>query len=147
MKLLQKNSFICYILSDQVWWCNVKQFLSYSKNYICKFMQVNSWHHKLFHFYLSFWICKVWKGREKITKIWISWKQKELFRWNKNFFVVFKELLFEEKIKIWKKTADISFNNYMLGHDKLISCLANNYKNSHCDAFYLPQKYWCTFFS
>ena len=141
------EKFLCYILSDQVWWCNVKRFLSYSKNYICKFMQVNSWHHKLFHFYLSFWICKVWKGREKITKIWISWKQKELFRWNKNFFVVFKELLFEEKIKIWKKTADISFNNYMLGHDKLISCLANNYKNSHCDAFYLPQKYWCTFFS
>ena len=25
---------------------NVKQFLSYSKIYICKFMQVNSWHHK-----------------------------------------------------------------------------------------------------
>ena len=35
------------------------------KNYICKFMQVNSWHHKLFHFHLSFWIWKVWKEREK----------------------------------------------------------------------------------
>ena len=43
-KLVQKNSFICYILSDHVWWCHVKQFLSYSKNYICKFMQDNSWH-------------------------------------------------------------------------------------------------------
>ena len=30
-KPVQKNSFIRYILSDQVWWCNVKQFLSYSK--------------------------------------------------------------------------------------------------------------------
>ena len=24
----------------------------------------------------------MWKGREKATKIWISWEQKELFRWN-----------------------------------------------------------------
>ena len=60
--------------------------MSYSKNYICKFMQANSWHHKLFHFHLSFWIWKVWKGRGKITKIWISQEWKELFRWNKKFF-------------------------------------------------------------
>ena len=77
---------ICYILSDQVWWCKVKQFLSYSKYYICKFMQVSSWHHKLFHFHLSFWIWKVWKAREKITKIGISQEGKELFRWNKKHF-------------------------------------------------------------
>ena len=69
---IQKNSFIRFISSDQIWWCNVKQFLSYSKNYICKFMQVNSWHYKLFHFHLSFWIWKVLKGKEKITKIWKS---------------------------------------------------------------------------
>ena len=47
---------------------DVKRFLSYSKNYICKFMQANSWHHKLFHFYLSFWVWKVWKRKEKIQK-------------------------------------------------------------------------------
>ena len=39
-----RNSFNRYILSDQVWWCNVKLFLTYPKNYICKFMQVISWH-------------------------------------------------------------------------------------------------------
>ena len=62
-KQVQENCYICYILSDQVWWCNVKQFLSYFKNYICKFMQGNSWH-KLFHFHFSFWIWKVeWKGK------------------------------------------------------------------------------------
>ena len=69
---VQKNSFISYILSDQVWWCNIKSFLSYSKNYICKFMQAHSWHHKLFHFHLSFCIWIVWKGRKKITKIWLE---------------------------------------------------------------------------
>ena len=53
-----------------------------SKNSICKFMQANLWHHKLFHFHLPFWIWKVWRGREKITKIWLSRERKELFRWN-----------------------------------------------------------------
>ena len=85
IKQVQKNSFLRYTLSEQVWSCNVKQFLSYSKNYICKFMHVNSWHHKLF--YLSFWIWKVWKGREKNSKIWISRERKELFRWNKKHFL------------------------------------------------------------
>ena len=33
-----------YVLSGQVWWCNIKRFLSYSKNYICKLMQANLWH-------------------------------------------------------------------------------------------------------
>ena len=78
-----KYSFIHYILSDQVWWHNVKQFLSYSKNYICKFMQLSLWHHKLFHFHLSFWFWKLWKGRKKITKIWISREQRDIYRWIK----------------------------------------------------------------
>ena len=67
-RLQNKFRKFLYILSDQVWWCNIKQLLSYFKNYICKFMQANSWHHKLFHFHLSFCIWKVWKGREKIQK-------------------------------------------------------------------------------
>ena len=78
--------YVSYILSDQVWWCNTKRFLSCSKYYICKFMQANSWHHELFHFRLSFWIWRVRKGKAKITKIWISWEQNELFRWNKKDF-------------------------------------------------------------
>ena len=32
-------------------------------------MQVNSWHHKLFYFPLSFWIWKLSKVMEKITGI------------------------------------------------------------------------------
>ena len=60
-KQVDKNYFISNILSDQVWWWLfmvgiIWQFLSYSKNYACKFMQASSWHHKLFHFDLSFWI-------------------------------------------------------------------------------------------
>ena len=61
-------------------------------------MQANWWHHKLFHFLLPFWIWKVWKGREEITKTWTSWERKELFRWNKKtFFIVFEGLSFGEK--------------------------------------------------
>ena len=81
-----QNLYIGYILFDQVWWCNIKRFLSYSKNYIWKFMQDNSWHHKLFHLQLSFWVWKVWKGSKKDTKILISRERKELFRWNKKIF-------------------------------------------------------------
>ena len=58
---------IIYYLTKFLWY-NVKWFLSYSKNYICKFTQANSWHHKLFHFHLSFWVWKVWKEMEKLQK-------------------------------------------------------------------------------
>ena len=61
----RKNSLISYALSDQVWWCNIKWFFSYSKNYICKFMQANSCYHELFHPCLSFSIWKAWNGSEK----------------------------------------------------------------------------------
>ena len=63
-----ENSFISYVLSDQVWLYNIKRFLSYSKIYICKFMEANLWH-ELFHIHLPFWIWTVWTGTEKITKI------------------------------------------------------------------------------
>ena len=66
MKQVQTNSLISHVLSDQIWWFNIKRFLNYSKTYSCKFMQVKLWHHELFHFHLPFWIWKVWKGREKI---------------------------------------------------------------------------------
>ena len=56
------------VSSEEVWWYNIRRFLSYSKNCICKFMQTSSWH-ELFHFRLSFWIGEVWKGWEKITNI------------------------------------------------------------------------------
>ena len=79
-----EDYFISYILSHHVWWYIIKQFLSYSKNNIYKFMQANLWHHKLFHFHLSVSIWKLWKGREKITKIWISWKRKALSFSKKN---------------------------------------------------------------
>ena len=85
-KQVHKNSFVSYVLSDQFSWCNIKWFLSYSKNYICSFVQASWWHHKLFHFLLRFRIWKMWKRREKITKTLISWEWKELFRWNKKHF-------------------------------------------------------------
>ena len=83
---LSVEIFMHYISSDQVWWFNVKQFLSYSKNYICKLMQVNSWHHKLFHFHLSFWIWKVWKVREKIRKFEYHENEKSFLDEIKNIF-------------------------------------------------------------
>ena len=57
-------------------------------------MKANSWHHKLFHFHLSFLIWKVWKGSGKITK-----KMNILRMKQKTFFIVFEVLSFGAKIK------------------------------------------------
>ena len=109
-KQVQKNPFINHALSDQVWWYNIKRFLSHSKNYICKFMQANLWHHKLFHFPLPFWIWKVWKGREKNYKNLNISRTKRVFKMKqKTFFIVFEGLSVDEKIKIWQKIVDTSF--------------------------------------
>ena len=64
--------------------------MSYSKNYICKFMQTSSWHHKLFYFHLSFLYLESVESKGKITQIWIAfhsfwrvviwWKNKNLIK-------------------------------------------------------------------
>ena len=84
-----KNFFISYILYDQGWWCNTKQFLSYSKYCTCKFMQANSWHRKLFYFHLSLWIWKVWK-EEKLQKFEYLENEKSILDEIKNIFQFLK---------------------------------------------------------
>ena len=86
MKQVQKNSFISYLLSDQIWWCNIKRFLSYSKTYTGKFMQANSWHHKLFHFHLFFWVWKCGKEEEKSRKFEYLDNEKSFLNEIKNIF-------------------------------------------------------------
>ena len=84
---VQKNSIISYVLSDQVWWSNIKWFWVIPKitpANLCKPI------HEIIYYSTSIlflWICEVWKGRGKITKILISWERKELFWWNKNHFL------------------------------------------------------------
>ena len=108
-KTSSKNFFISYILSDQVWWCNIKRFLSYSKNYICKFMQTNSWHHKLFHFHLSFGIRKVWKERGKLQKIEYLEKEKSFLDEIKNTFHSFWRAII-----LWKNKKLIKHSGHKL---------------------------------
>ena len=43
------------------------------------------------------------RGEADNPKIWISSEGKELFRWNKTFFLVFEGLSFSEKQKLDKK--------------------------------------------
>ena len=55
-------------------------------------MQGNSWHHKLFHIISYSFVLLNLKSAEmkgKDTKVWITWEQKELFRWNKKHFPLF----------------------------------------------------------
>ena len=104
-----------YILSDQVWWCNTKQLSSYFKNYICKFMQAYSWHHKLFHLHLSFCIWKVWKGREKIQKFEYLENEKSFLDEIKNTFLSFwRAIIWSKNKNLIKKIAGTSFKKVNL---------------------------------
>ena len=84
-KFTKISSLVIYYLT-KFYDVIIKRCSSYSKNYTWKFMQANSWHHKLFLLHFSFWIRRVCKGRGKITKSWISPEQKEIFKLNKTFF-------------------------------------------------------------
>ena len=77
--------FVIYYLtkSDDVIWTS---FWVIPKKCIWKFMQGISWHHKLFHFQLSFWIWRVWKGREKITQNLNILRTKIAFEMKKKHF-------------------------------------------------------------
>ena len=64
VKQVHKNFFISYILSDQVWWCNIKQLMSYFKNYSCKF-KLFRWNKNTFH---TFWRVIFWWKNENLIK-------------------------------------------------------------------------------
>ena len=53
-------------------------------------MKANSWHRKLFHFHLSFWIWKVWKGEEKLQKFEYLENEKSFLDEIKNIFQFLK---------------------------------------------------------
>ena len=73
---------------------NIKWFLSYSKNYICI----------LFHFHLSFWIWKVWKGREKNYKNLNISRTKRAFLMNwKHFYSFWKAIIWWKNKNLIKK--------------------------------------------
>ena len=46
---------------------------------------------------LKQWLTGRKRGEDRNTKIWITWKWKELFGENETFFIVFKRLLLGEK--------------------------------------------------
>ena len=94
---------------------DIKLFFCYSKNYICKFMQANSWHQKLFHFHLSFWVWKAWKVREKRQKCEYLENEKSLLEDEiKNIFHRFWRAIIWWKNKNLIKIADKSFNSIFL---------------------------------
>ena len=80
----EKSLYLLYVIwPSLIMWC--KAVFELSRNYICKFMHVNSWH-QLFHFHLSFWIWKVRKGREKLQKFEYLENEKSFLDEIKNIF-------------------------------------------------------------
>ena len=82
MKQGEKNSSVSYILSDQVWWCSIKQFWVASAN-LCKPI------HDMQIFPLPFvlFLLENVEKKGKITKIWISWEQKSFLDEIKTLFM------------------------------------------------------------
>ena len=68
---------------------NIKWFSSYFKNFTFKFMQLSSWHHKLFHFHLPFWIGKFGKEEEKLKNFEYLENKKSFLDKIKNIFYRF----------------------------------------------------------
>ena len=84
-KFTKISFLVIYYISDQVWWYNIKWFLSYSKNYASKFVQSI---HDIINYSTSIFPFEYGKcGKEggKSQKNWISWERIELLRWNKHF--------------------------------------------------------------
>ena len=77
------------------------RFLSYSRNYICKFMQANLWHHKLFHSICPFESGKCGKEGKKLQKFEYLENEKSFLDEIKTFFIVSEGLSFDQKLKIW----------------------------------------------
>ena len=101
-KTSSENSFISYVLSDQIWWCNIKQFLSYSKNLICNFMQANSWH-KLSHYhFFPFESINFGKEGKKVSK-YMEY-EKSFFCEIKNIFYCFWRAVIWWKNKLIKNS-------------------------------------------
>ena len=79
--------------------------MGYSKSYICKLMQANLWHHRLFHFHLPFWIQTVWRGREKIQKFEYLENERNFYDEIKNIFHSFWRSI------IWRKNKNLIRNS------------------------------------
>ena len=93
----RKNVFISCILSDQIWYVNlmifndnVKPFLSYFKNSICKFMQANSWQIIPLPFHIQSGKCR---RNQKNYKNLNILRKKEVVRWNNEIKNIFHSYL------------------------------------------------------
>ena len=72
-------------------------------------MQTSSWHHKLFHFHLSFSISKEWKATKKIQKFGYFENENSFLDEIKSIFHSFWKAIIWWKNKNFIKTADTSF--------------------------------------
>ena len=92
-------------------------------------MQANSWHHKLFHFHLSFLVWKVWKGK-KYKKLNISRTKTAFEMKKKNIFHRFwRAIIWWKNINLIKKTKSRSLIQ-TLTHKKILIELSEHCFNA-----------------
>ena len=105
----RKNFFVSYVLSDQVWWCNIKRFLSYSKNYTCKFSKPI---HDIIHY--STFTCLLESG--KCGKEGENYKNLNILR-TKRAFSIRWNYSFWRAIIWWKIKNLIKNSGHKLKHN------------------------------
>ena len=127
-KQVHRNFLVSYILSDQIWWFDIKWFLSHSKNYTCKFMQTNSWHHKLSTSICSFESGNCRKEEEKLQRFEYLEVEKSFFDQIKIIHSFWRAIPFGEKIIIWYKISDTSFKGCVR---YICACLFFKSKRKH----------------
>ena len=98
MKQARKNSFISYVLSGQLWWCNIKRILKIKSANLCKTI------YEVINYFTS--ICPFESGRggeerKKLQKFEYLESEKSFLAEIKIIFHIFEGLSFDEKIKIW----------------------------------------------
>ena len=114
--------------------------MSYSKTYICYFMQDSSYLHNYSSFIWPFESEKRGKEGEKITKTWISHRTKRTFQMKlKPIFIIFEMLFFGKIYKI----EDTNFKNisalFLISHRiSLISVFM--FSNETLKPFTYPKK-------
>ena len=120
MKQVQKNSFISYVLSDQVWWCNIKRFwviLKITSANLCKAI------YDIINY--STFICPFESGKcgkegKKLQKFEHLEKENSFLDEIKNIFLSFWRPIIWWKKRNLIKIADTSFNLNWYIHIRII---------------------------
>ena len=104
-KASSEKFLVSYVLSEQVWWCNINCLLNYSKHYICNLCKlinnIINYSTSIYHFVSE----KCWKEGKTLQKFEYLENEKSFFDKIKNTFHSFWKAI------IWWKNKKLIKNS------------------------------------